>query len=272
MKNLFVLPLAMVSAMAFSQVGINTTTPDPSSILDIKSTNKGLLIPRVALKGKTDLTTIPNPAHSLMVYNTATAGTSPNVVVADNIYKYNATVGQWQKLLDESTAIPGVSTVANIIGFKSSGNDTTYLGPDTNFGIRFIKYDDVRQTSDYASYNTSTGELTILKNGYFTFSINFVIKGPMNGTPRVGVSKPYTGTFVNGGNASFAFLAQPYVTADSASPATVFSSGTLYLKTGQKIAFLTRFVDPATNTINLESINYDRTMVNSVVINYTEPQ
>jgi len=271
MKKLLLLPFVMASTIAFSQVGINTVTPDPSSVLDIKSTNKGLLIPRIALTGKTDLTTIPNPANSLLVYNTSNAGTSPNNVTADTIYKFSTASGQWQKLLDENTAIPGVSTVSNIIGFKSTGNDTTYLGADSGFTMRMIKYDDIRQTSSYASYSITNSELLILKTGFFTFNINLVIKGAMTGTPRVGVSKPYTDSFVNSGNTSFSFLTQPYVTVDNLTPVTIFSSGTLYLTAGQKITFLTRYIDPTANTINLESINYNRTMVNSVVINYTAP-
>lgn len=94
MKKLFLLPLITVSAIALSQVGINTST-HYLSVLDIQSTNKDLLIPRVALTGKTDVTTTPNPAHSLIIYNTANAGSSPNDVVADNIYKFNMSMGQW---------------------------------------------------------------------------------------------------------------------------------------------------------------------------------
>ncbi|UKB77665.1 hypothetical protein [Chryseobacterium sp. MEBOG07] len=272
MKKLFLLPLVMASAVAFSQVGINTITPDPSSILDIKSTNKGILIPRVALTGKTDVTTIPNPAHSLLIYNTANAGTSPNNVVEDNIYKFNTTTGLWQKLLDETTGIPGVSTVSNIIGFKSTGNDTTFLGADVGSTIRFIKYDDVRQTSSYANYDTATNELKILKTGYFSFNINFVVRGAFNGVLRVGVSKPYSGSFVYNGNASFAFLAQPNISVDSSTPAIINASGTLLLTAGQKVIFLSRYIDPAVNTLNVEAINYNRTLINSVIINYTEPQ
>lgn len=51
-------------------VGIGTTTPDPSAILDISATNKGLLGPRIALNSITDITTIPDPANGLLAYNT----------------------------------------------------------------------------------------------------------------------------------------------------------------------------------------------------------
>jgi hypothetical protein len=65
---LFMLSLYSVTA----QVGINTTAPDASSILDIRSENKGLLIPRIELTGSADSSTIPNPVESLLIYNTAT--------------------------------------------------------------------------------------------------------------------------------------------------------------------------------------------------------
>ncbi|QRR03269.1 hypothetical protein [Dyadobacter sandarakinus] len=51
-------------------VGINTKTPDPSAALDIAATDKGVLVPRIALQSLVDATTIPNPANGLMIYNT----------------------------------------------------------------------------------------------------------------------------------------------------------------------------------------------------------
>jgi hypothetical protein len=68
MKNVFTLLAAVVlTASTYAQVGIGTTTPDASSALDITSTTKGLLIPRM-LAG--DLTAIDTPATGLMVYQT----------------------------------------------------------------------------------------------------------------------------------------------------------------------------------------------------------
>ena len=53
----------------FGQVGVNTTTPHNSAILDIMSTNKGVRIPTVELDSLTDVTTVPNPALYLMIFN-----------------------------------------------------------------------------------------------------------------------------------------------------------------------------------------------------------
>jgi hypothetical protein len=57
-------------------VAINTdgTAADGSSILDVKATDKGVLIPRVALTATNTAAPVTSPATSLMVYNTNTAG------------------------------------------------------------------------------------------------------------------------------------------------------------------------------------------------------
>lgn len=51
---------------AYSQVGIGTTTPDPSATLDIRATNKGLLVPRL---DSDQINLIANPATGLLVFN-----------------------------------------------------------------------------------------------------------------------------------------------------------------------------------------------------------
>jgi hypothetical protein len=51
------------------RVGIGTSAPDASAILDLTTTNKGFLPPRIALKGINDATSIPTPATGLLVYN-----------------------------------------------------------------------------------------------------------------------------------------------------------------------------------------------------------
>ena len=68
MKLLFT-PLTIIFLVFTStaQVGINTSTPDASSILDIQSTDKGILIPRMTTAERIAIT---NPANGLMVYET----------------------------------------------------------------------------------------------------------------------------------------------------------------------------------------------------------
>ncbi|QNJ99046.1 hypothetical protein [Constantimarinum furrinae] len=88
----FLAPLTLLFMLTFSvingQVGINTTTPNASSILDISASDKGLLIPRIALIGLNDTTTILNPVESLLVYNTTS-----NSEITPGFYFWNGS--QW---------------------------------------------------------------------------------------------------------------------------------------------------------------------------------
>jgi len=49
-----------------AQVGIGTTTPDTSSILDVESTDKGVLVPRLTTA---QINAVTTPATGLLVYN-----------------------------------------------------------------------------------------------------------------------------------------------------------------------------------------------------------
>ncbi|WP_320814129.1 hypothetical protein [Flavobacterium sp.] len=62
----FVLILFSIST-SYAQVGIGTTSPNASSMLDITSTNSGVLIPRMTLAQKT---AIASPATGLLIYQT----------------------------------------------------------------------------------------------------------------------------------------------------------------------------------------------------------
>ncbi len=97
--NLFVaIAILLATGLStYAQVSVNTdgSDPDNSAMLDVKSANKGVLIPRIALTGTLDATTIASPAISLLIYNTATAGTSPNNV-APGYYYWSGTA--WTRL------------------------------------------------------------------------------------------------------------------------------------------------------------------------------
>jgi hypothetical protein len=81
-----------------AQTGIGTTSPNAAAKLDVSSSTKGFLPPKVALtatnsfdpitglSGSTALAT----AAGLLIYNTATAGTAPNNVVP-GYYYWNGT-------------------------------------------------------------------------------------------------------------------------------------------------------------------------------------
>jgi len=81
---------------ATAQVGINTVTPDKSSMLEIYATDSGILIPRIYLSGLNDRTTIKNGnVVSLMVFNT-------NPSMGQGYYYWSGT--NWVKLLATNDA------------------------------------------------------------------------------------------------------------------------------------------------------------------------
>ena len=69
MKKLYLLIVSLSCwfASQAQSVGIGTTTPDSTSILDIVSTNKGVLIPRIG-----DTANVTDPVEGLIIYNKQT--------------------------------------------------------------------------------------------------------------------------------------------------------------------------------------------------------
>lgn len=114
-KQTFTLILVLFcNYYGFSQVGIGTTSPDPSSSLDITSTTQGFLPPRMTI---TQRNNIVSPAEGLFIYN-----------LESNCFQYyNGTT--WSGCLGESpqnsldcpsTAVNGGYTVGNALNASST--------------------------------------------------------------------------------------------------------------------------------------------------------
>ncbi len=99
-KKILYLLCLIASIHLNAQTGIGTTSPHVSAKLEVAATNKGFLPPRVALTGTNDLLTIATPATGLVVFNTATAGTTPNNVLP-GYYYYDGT--KWNQLVDQGS-------------------------------------------------------------------------------------------------------------------------------------------------------------------------
>jgi hypothetical protein len=109
MKNFLPVLMFVLGTASYAQVGVGTPAPDTSTMLDIVSNNKGIMIPRVSLSGTTDATTMVNGNRpSLLVFNTQTIGD----IKPGYYYWYNS---KWNKIVnadDVSTALV-VSTLVN---------------------------------------------------------------------------------------------------------------------------------------------------------------
>lgn len=154
MKNLlyFIILLPFAS---FSQIGINTTFPN--AMLDVSATNQGILLPRVALTSALDNVTVINPqggaiATSTMVYNTSTAGVSPNNVIPGYYY--------WDGSRWVSVGSDGRDWTTT--GNTATNADVNFIGTTDNVDFRV-------RTNNTQRFNfTTNGRLRAYDNGNLT--------------------------------------------------------------------------------------------------------
>jgi hypothetical protein len=120
MKGILSTLIILISVSTYAQnVGIGTTSP--AAKLDITSANSGILIPRLALTGTNDATTVPSPVTSTMIYNTATV-TGGNAVTP-GFYYWNGSV--WVRVIDNNS-VPNIYTADGSL----TGNRTVTMGAD----------------------------------------------------------------------------------------------------------------------------------------------
>lgn len=132
-------------------MGINTTSPASGALLDIFASDKGVLLPRVALTGTNDTSTItPGLTVGLMIYNTVTAGSSPNEVTP-GFYYWNGL--QWSRLFDQGYTLhyeQGNQTQLSIF----SSTYTTVDGLDSGIIPIVVPYSGTYQIIVQTNYST----------------------------------------------------------------------------------------------------------------------
>jgi hypothetical protein len=163
MKNLLsAITFSLFAVAANAQnVGIGTPTPNPRAILDLTSTNKGFLLPRVVLTGTTDNTTIPNAPYGLMVIN-------QSEIVAEGAGVYIQTglpaAPIWRRLglATGGWALQGNSGATGaVLGhldsrplqFVVGGSHVARLGANSNILLGLNSGAALPQTSDFSSHN-----------------------------------------------------------------------------------------------------------------------
>lgn len=86
------------------QVTIGSTATNDNAALNVVATDKGVLLPRIALTGPKDKTTIPDPTSGMLVYNT---GDNAGMSVAGYVY-WN---GQEWRVVSTSTSVAANATL-----------------------------------------------------------------------------------------------------------------------------------------------------------------
>jgi hypothetical protein len=185
------LALSPISAQA--QVGIGTTSPDAKSALDIRATDKGLLIPRLTA---TQRTAITSPPQGLMVYQTdGTAGGG-----AQSGFWYYAGTGGWVFIEPAagSLALPYSGTTSNsstAFAVSNTGAGQALSGTALGNGTAAVRGENTNPTS-----GSGVGVLGVTVSGYG-------VRGTASGTNGYGIAGEATDSRgVSGTSASGAGL------------------------------------------------------------------
>lgn len=113
LKRVLCIFTILSSSFIFAQVGIGTTTPNPDSVLDISSTNKGVLLPRIPLTSAGSSAPLASNVSGMLVYNTTSgSGLMPGFYFNDG--------ASWQK--------PAITSVGDIkYSFNPADHNGWYL-------------------------------------------------------------------------------------------------------------------------------------------------
>ncbi len=168
----------LLSGIKAQNVAINGTgaLPDPSAMLDVNAADKGILIPRVALTDVTVAAPVTTPSTSLLVFNTATAGVSPNDVTP-GYYYWNGT--RWIRLISNNFLnAPSISAIGKfyVNGINLPANTITTLNiTDANCttasAILSVSWSGLLPGSNAQDYNI---RIVNVQAGAGGFTIQFV--------------------------------------------------------------------------------------------------
>ena len=202
MKKLFLAITIFFALNATAQsvaINIDGSTADPSAILDLKSTNQGVLVPRMTAAQRGLITT---PATGLMIYQTdGTAG----------FYFYNGTA--WSSLngnTPSNVVLAVTKTTANV----------TYTAV-TNISLPDVvdfESSTVLPSAGVGTWTNTTGTTapdtyTVGTNGagWYLIDIQFMDINGVQPVPMVDINNTgYSGSSLYGTGASYSIVANPY--------------------------------------------------------------
>jgi hypothetical protein len=171
LKKLVFIILIFCVQFSNAQVGIGTSNPNQSALLEIVSSDKGLLIPRIQLNGTTDVSTINNGnVESLLIYNTVNTSD-----VTKGFYYWGGT--KWEKIVTETmvenlisagvvmdgVTIDGLGTAADPYKVKDLGIVAAKLANDAVTTVKIL---------DGAITKTKLVALTTLSDNGKVLAIN----------------------------------------------------------------------------------------------------
>lgn len=151
MKKIIVISIYLINLVSYAQIGLGTPTPHASAALDLTSTNKGVLIPRMTDAQKN---AIASPAAGLLVWCTD-CGTNGEMQVFNSV-EWTSTVG---------TTASAVQSPTNLVYSGSPftfnvNNAITPISAPTHNGGVVTSYSISPGLPTGLNINTSTGAIT----------------------------------------------------------------------------------------------------------------
>lgn len=115
----------LTTSNVVAQQGFGTNTPDRSAAVDIVSSKRGLLIPRIDIPNLDQAAPVSNPANALMVYNTGST-TAAGFYYWDATYNNNA--GRWVRFVSSNSGSAVTVSAGTNVTVKptTDGRDTDY--------------------------------------------------------------------------------------------------------------------------------------------------
>lgn len=196
-KYLFIAFLLVVGFNSTAQIGIGTTTPNASAQLDVNSTKKGFLPPRMSEAQKN---AIVSPAEGLIIFQTdATAG----------LYFFKA--GVWTKL-DVTGITPAQATILANISGVNTGDQTNITGNAATVTTNANLTGPIKSSGNVTSVTSQTGT-----GSTFVMSVSPSLTTPILGAASaasiaVGTSTPNSSAILEASSISKGFL-PPRMTA-----------------------------------------------------------
>jgi hypothetical protein len=149
--NYLILFIVLQSSIAIGQIGIGTKTPDDSSILDIDSKSKGLLLPRMRTSERDR---IVSPANGLLLFNSISQKIEINIGTKTNpIWVAVGNTG------NSDTSIQNLTSGAIFIGDNQGvANQVVMSGEATINNVGLIKMNNNAVISKtLTGYSATTG-------------------------------------------------------------------------------------------------------------------
>lgn len=183
MKKIITALAIFASSIAFSQVGIGTTSPHSSSILDLTASDKAMLLPRVA-----NTAAIPSPANGMMIYD-----------ISSNCIKSYEN-GAWTSCLSSAPATASVVVDCDTNAFEGSYTNGIAMTTSNKFSVTitnnsFVAATIAFQTSDLVLSGVAGISVASVSTASVTLNAgqSQLVEYTLSGTPSA--SGTLTGTW-----------------------------------------------------------------------------